>query len=66
MVNTLLAAIFIVGFCLMGGLCVVWYEVKRVEKLLIEFFASQVISNDTIGRGFIALHKELKKKEDEE
>lgn len=66
MVNTVLAAIFIVGFCLMGGLCAVWYEVRKVERVLKELLASQVISNDLMGRGFMALHKELKKKEDEE
>ena len=66
MVNTVLAAIFIVGFCLMGGLCAVWYEVKRVERILKELVASQEVGNDLIGMGFIALHKELKKKEDEE
>ena len=66
MVNTVLAAIFIVGFCLMGGLCVVWYEVRKVERILKELVASQEVGNDLIGMGFIALHKELKKNEDEE
>ena len=66
MVNTVLAAIFIVGFCLMGGLCAVWYEVKKVERVLKELVASQEVGNDLIGMGFIALHKELKNREDEE
>lgn len=60
MVNTVLAAIFIVGFCLMGGLCAVWYEVRKVERILKELVASQEVGNDLMGMGFIALHKELK------
>lgn len=66
MVNTVLAAIFIVGFCLMGGLCVVWYEMKKVEKILNELTYLQVMSNDLVGKGLVGLYKELKDKEDEE
>ena len=66
MVNTVLAAIFIVGFCLMGGLCVVWYEVKKLERILKELVAAQEVGNDLIGMGFIALYKELKNRGDKE
>ena len=55
MVNTLLAAIFIVGFLLLGGIIILWRKLDIIDKKLNIFRNEYLDFTELDSKGMVAL-----------
>ena len=55
MVNTVLAAIFVVGFLLLGGMIILWRKLEIIEKKINIFRNEYLDFTELDSKGMVAL-----------
>ena len=55
MVNTVLAAIFVVGFLLLGGIVILWRKLEIIEKKINVFRNEYLDFTELDSKGMVAL-----------